>query len=168
MSASVLHTCDGRDHTAQIQPTRSVKLGCGCTKAIGVRCDGTPIEWIATAVCTRHREETAAGVSSLLSPADATPSEAVCPRDEGAQRPARPSDDASAGLGVTPAAQIEQTAARIRAVAGGDRANAYVYVLGRIQGVTDAARRDAWTTDQAITEIAALLDALDLVLGSTR
>ena len=61
MNASVLHTCAGRDHTAQIQPTRSVKLGCGCTKAIGVRCDGTPIEWIPNPVCTRHREGAAAG-----------------------------------------------------------------------------------------------------------
>ena len=100
MSASVLHTCAGREHAADIQPEGLTKLGCGCTRARGTRCDGTPIEWIATAVCTRHRdEETAAGSHS---PADATPSDAPRARDEGPQRPARSSTKPGPGLGVTP------------------------------------------------------------------
>ncbi|MGE5828486.1 MAG: hypothetical protein ACM30G_09005 [Micromonosporaceae bacterium] len=98
---AVLHTCAGREHVVAIQPTRTLRLGCGCTKAIGVRCDGTPVEWIATAVCARHRdEETAAGSHS---PADATPSDAPRARDEGSQRPAR-STKPGPGLGVTPTA----------------------------------------------------------------
>jgi len=53
----LLHTCNGRNHVTDIAPVTSTKLGCGCTRARGTRCDGTAIEWILTPVCGRHSSE---------------------------------------------------------------------------------------------------------------
>ena len=53
---NLTHTCDGTDHIADIAPTATARLGCGCTRWRGVRCDGTRIEWLS-GDCERHREE---------------------------------------------------------------------------------------------------------------
>lgn len=53
----VFHTCSGRDHTASLTPARVDRLGCGCTRNRGTRCDGSGIEWLNPVACGRHEYE---------------------------------------------------------------------------------------------------------------
>lgn len=53
----ILHTCDGEDHSSAINKVKVVRLGCGCTRNEGARCDGTPIHWLEPIVCVPHQNE---------------------------------------------------------------------------------------------------------------
>lgn len=54
-----LHTCAGVDHEAPMEVERTVKLGCGCTRHEGHRCDGSPMH-VLTGGCGLHDDEAAA------------------------------------------------------------------------------------------------------------
>ena len=44
MQVRAVHTCSGRDHIADVTVTSETRVGCGCTRLRGYRCDGTRIE----------------------------------------------------------------------------------------------------------------------------
>jgi len=56
---TLTHTCYGTDHVADIRANVTTKLGCGCTRSNGRRCDGTAIEWLSNVVCVRHTAKVA-------------------------------------------------------------------------------------------------------------
>lgn len=53
---NVHHTCHGRDHTTDLTPDTTDRLGCGCLRYRAQRCDGSRIEWVVGG-CERHREQ---------------------------------------------------------------------------------------------------------------
>ncbi len=55
----VLHTCggpEGVEHVADIQIDRKQRLGCGCVRHEGFRCDGSPIH-VLTGGCGLHADD---------------------------------------------------------------------------------------------------------------